>query len=106
MRISDWSSDVCSSDLFRHAGLFGGRKGRGADRKPEVAPQLGPAAGPGAAGEVAHEPLQGRAHPLRATGGRDAGTLRLRTGEPDAKPVMPRPHGLLHYASAELHGSY
>src|SRR3546814_12026896 len=23
MRISDWSSDVCSSDLIRHAGAFG-----------------------------------------------------------------------------------
>src|SRR3546814_8106352 len=29
MRISDWSSDVCSSDLERHAGLLGQRAEEG-----------------------------------------------------------------------------
>src|SRR3546814_18634678 len=43
MRISDWSSDVCSSDLAQHdaaRGAAGGR-GRGAGRQPRPAANTG-----------------------------------------------------------------
>src|SRR3546814_4640734 len=37
MRISDWSSDVCSSDLRHHAEIVGDQD----ERKPELLPQVG-----------------------------------------------------------------
>src|SRR3546814_7140179 len=46
MRISDWSSDVCSSDLDRQGALLDGAIGRGSSRHrgqvracPEIVPQ-------------------------------------------------------------------
>src|SRR3546814_11855973 len=99
MRISDWSSDVCSSDL---AQLRGRGQGRGAQRKPEVAPQLRAAAGPDPARQVAQQAVQVRAHPLRAARGGDARALRLRAREPEADVVEPRAEGLLHPDQAQL----
>src|SRR3546814_14566168 len=40
MRISDWSSDVCSSDLTRNAGDFEGLANRLAGRWPVIAVDL------------------------------------------------------------------
>src|SRR3546814_2413441 len=41
MRISDWSSDVCSSDLMRQAPFGGGRVGHGLDRRIRVRQRRG-----------------------------------------------------------------
>src|SRR3546814_4234532 len=37
MRISDWSSDVCSSDLFHHQPVAGARRRRARERAPPQA---------------------------------------------------------------------
>src|SRR3546814_15743399 len=79
MRISDWSSDVCSSDLTRDIGL------EGSVHQPQ--PQLLP--GDGAALEI---DLEGN----RETGGRMYGNRAVAVVHPDRLPHLDRPpRGLL-----------
>src|SRR3546814_6249288 len=60
MRISDWSSDVCSSDLFRAAGLDGslyqGFRAEGRPDPQQTSPRMGAGDGgrpqPGDSGQV------------------------------------------------------
>src|SRR3546814_17317078 len=77
MRISDWSSDVCSSDLCRHHGLPG-------DRLP---------AGGGAAGR------ERLARHGRHPGNRRDGRLRVAGARRDRR--LPRPHRADQVESAD-----
>src|SRR3546814_6085326 len=63
MRISDWSSDVCSSDLKAHGNSFGARRPSAGDREDgrspgsELLPALAfPACGPVASRERGRSP--------------------------------------------------
>src|SRR3546814_18701131 len=60
MRISDWSSDVCSSDLPRVRGPRRGPEGRRRDRAGERAGARLPAGGDGGPGDAVRRPPPGR----------------------------------------------
>src|SRR3546814_17579877 len=88
MRISDWSSDVCSSDLVAVRGAGPGRSRPGADRLARRGPGLG--SHPGARRRAGHgATAHGIAGVRGPTGGRDRAARRRRgAGSRDRKSVV------------------